>query len=343
VTSFFAHTLACSRIDSKLTIEGCVVVFSSVSEKRKVRFVDDDGADGAADESVSAVGSEGADDVGRHDVDGNDWNAVDAAGTETADTSSNDTRPVVKGESQRKLKARVASMKQRGVVYVGHVPSKMQPIQIRQLLAAYGTVTRVFFKPQKLLRKSERSLSDSAARKLQKKRLANLKFTDGWVEFADKRIAKLVAEQLNMTPMGVGRQRNKPWAGNLWVLKYLSKVRWEHLTDKFEVEAITRIKRVRSEMAEAKKDIGALTRDLAHQKRRRHDALGGDDDNDAVGAPEDDDEIVRDEEDFAQQLVRHRAEVAALRTTTEPSRELLDTVRDSSAMTLVPDDLLKML
>jgi ESF2/ABP1 family protein len=318
--------------------------FGSVAEKRKVRFVDDDGDNngddvGAADENVS----EGDDDV---DVDGNDRNVVDAAATSSS--SSSDARPVVKGESQRKLKARVASMKQRGVVYVGHVPSKMQPIQIRQLLAAYGTVTRVFFKPQKLLRKSERSLSESATRKLQKKRLANLKFTDGWIEFADKRIAKLVAEQLNMTPMGVGRQRNKPWAGNLWVLKYLSKVRWEHLTDKFEIEAITRIKRVRSEMAEAKKDIGLLTHNLAHHKRRRlgdNGDNGGDDDddNDAVGAPEDDDEIVRDEEDFAQQLERHRAEVAALRTTTEPSRALLDTVRDSSALTLVPDDLLKML
>lgn len=55
-------------------------------------------------------------------------------------------------------------------------------------------------------------------------------FTEGWVEFHDKRVAKTVALMLNNTPIG-GKKRSY-YHDDLWNIKYLSKFRWTHLTEK---------------------------------------------------------------------------------------------------------------
>ena len=55
-------------------------------------------------------------------------------------------------------------------------------------------------------------------------------FIEGWVEFHDKRVAKTVALMLNNTPIG-GKKRSY-YHDDLWNIKYLSKFRWTHLTEK---------------------------------------------------------------------------------------------------------------
>lgn len=42
-------------------------------------------------------------------------------------------------------------------------------------------------------------------------------FTEGWVEFKNKKIAKLVAKKLNNQAVG-GKKRN-PWYEELWNIK----------------------------------------------------------------------------------------------------------------------------
>lgn len=54
-------------------------------------------------------------------------------------------------------------------------------------------------------------------------------FTEGWIEFEDKRVAKQVAQMLNGQPMG-GKRRSA-YHYDLWCLKYLSKFEWDHLTE----------------------------------------------------------------------------------------------------------------
>lgn len=49
-------------------------------------------------------------------------------------------------------------------------------------------------------------------------------FTEGWVEFEDKRRAKRAAALLNGQPMG-GRKRSAYYY-DLWALKYLPKFKW---------------------------------------------------------------------------------------------------------------------
>ena len=50
------------------------------------------------------------------------------------------------------------------------------------------------------------------------------------MEFHDKRVAKTVALMLNNTPIG-GKKRSY-YHDDLWNIKYLSKFRWTHLTEK---------------------------------------------------------------------------------------------------------------
>ena len=54
-------------------------------------------------------------------------------------------------------------------------------------------------------------------------------FTEGWIEFEDKRVAKQTAQMLNGQPMG-GKRRSA-YHYDLWCLKYLSKFKWDHLTE----------------------------------------------------------------------------------------------------------------
>lgn len=54
-------------------------------------------------------------------------------------------------------------------------------------------------------------------------------FSEGWVEFEDKKVAKQVAAMLNNNPMGGNRR--SAYHYDLWCMKYLSKFKWDHLTE----------------------------------------------------------------------------------------------------------------
>ena len=79
--------------------------------------------------------------------------------------------------------------------------------------------------------------ADASARKRRKRQGKNSgkNFTEGWVEFNDKRVAKRVAEMLNGHPMG-GKHRSA-YHYDLWCLKYLSKFKWDHLTEEIGVQS----------------------------------------------------------------------------------------------------------
>lgn len=71
----------------------------------------------------------------------------------------------------------------RGIIYVSRIPPNMKPAKLRHLLAAHGEIGRVYCTPE-----------DPAARLARKRRGGNTGklFTEGWVEFEDKKVAKQV-------------------------------------------------------------------------------------------------------------------------------------------------------
>ncbi|KAB0355450.1 hypothetical protein FD755_021958 [Muntiacus reevesi] len=89
-----------------------------------------------------------------------------------------------------------------GIVYLGHIPPRFRPLHVRNLLSAYGEVGRVFSQAENGFSKD---------------------YTEGWVEFRDKRVAELVAASLHNTPMG--SRRRSPFRYDLWNLKHLHRLR----------------------------------------------------------------------------------------------------------------------
>ena len=77
-------------------------------------------------------------------------------------------------------------------------------------------------------------------------------FTEGWVEFRRKKIAKRVAVNLNNNRVG-GKRRSR-WYDELWQIKYLSGFKWANLSERLAYEQAVKGQRMRTEVALAKKE-----------------------------------------------------------------------------------------
>jgi ESF2/ABP1 family protein len=54
-------------------------------------------------------------------------------------------------------------------------------------------------------------------------------YTEGWVEFKDKHVARSVATMLNAQP--IGGKKGTRWRDDVWTMKYLPKFKWNMLTE----------------------------------------------------------------------------------------------------------------
>ena len=54
-------------------------------------------------------------------------------------------------------------------------------------------------------------------------------YTEGWVEFKDKRVARSIADMLNAQP--IGGKKGSRWRDDVWTMKYLPKFKWNMLTE----------------------------------------------------------------------------------------------------------------
>lgn len=140
-----------------------------------------------------------------------------------------------------------AKLKKRGVLYVARVPPRMTPTKIKSLLSNFGEVTRVYLVEE-----------DASVRKRRKKEFGGSggkRYIEGWVEFSSKKKAKHIAESLNSTP--ISNHKRNPHYGTLWNLKYLSKFKWSHLTEKVAYERRVREQKLRVEMMQARRENAA--------------------------------------------------------------------------------------
>jgi ESF2/ABP1 family protein len=123
--------------------------------------------------------------------------------------------------SKQKLAESRTAIQNTGVLYLSRIPPKLNPTKIRQLLSVFDSpVLRIFLAPESEVVYRRRIKSGD-----NKKR----QFTEGWVEFAEKKVAKKVALMLNAERIG-GRKGDK-WYDDLWNLKYLPRFKWHHLTE----------------------------------------------------------------------------------------------------------------
>ncbi|KAM4696696.1 activator of basal transcription 1 [Rhinophrynus dorsalis] len=142
-----------------------------------------------------------------------------------------------------------------GIIYLGHIPPRLRPRHIRNMLSVHGEVGRIFLQAE-----------DRFVRKKKKKAGSNARdFTEGWVEFRDKRVAKLLATSLNNTPMGT-RKKNR-FHDDLWNMKYLHRFKWSHLSERLAIERQVRQQRMRAEVSQAKRETNFYLQNVERSKK----------------------------------------------------------------------------
>mmetsp|Transcript_107200 Transcript_107200/g.167437 ORF Transcript_107200/g.167437 Transcript_107200/m.167437 type:complete len:261 (+) Transcript_107200:38-820(+) len=109
----------------------------------------------------------------------------------------------------------------RGIVHLGSLPMYMRIEKLRHLMEQFGEVGRVYLAPEDKVDYQRRKRSGGNRKQ---------RFTEGWVEFAKRRIARRVAETLNCTPIG-GKKRHNFHRDDMWNIKYLPKFKWHQLKE----------------------------------------------------------------------------------------------------------------
>ncbi|KAH9507710.1 RNA-binding ATPase activator esf2 [Bulinus truncatus] len=135
-----------------------------------------------------------------------------------------------------------------GIIYLSSVPEFMSVQKLKNIFGEYGEVKRTFFQPV------EKSYSYKKG----------LLFTEGWVEFSSKRVAKFVALALNNNQVG-GKKRN-PWYNSIWNIKYLPGFTWTDVNADIELKKATFESRLRADISQVKKQTTFYMNSLEKSK-----------------------------------------------------------------------------
>ncbi|WVZ66967.1 hypothetical protein U9M48_016117 [Paspalum notatum var. saurae] len=152
----------------------------------------------------------------------------------------------------------------RGVCYLSRVPPHMNPSHVRQMLSKYGEVLRIYLVPEGQGHRKHTVVKAKA-------------YSEGWIEFAKKSVAKRVANLLNGEQIG-GKKRSSFYY-DIWNIKYLRKFKWDDLVGEMAEKTHIREQKLTLEIAAAKKQRDHYlsnvekSRALKHIQERRKKGL----------------------------------------------------------------------
>ncbi|KAK9869909.1 hypothetical protein WA026_003625 [Henosepilachna vigintioctopunctata] len=149
---------------------------------------------------------------------------------------------------------KVEKQPKRGIIYISSIPPYMNVTQIREYFGKFGTVGRVFLQIDNKVDKEGKIHGKKSKKKGTKK------FSEGWIEFERKSVAKKVAQLLNNTQVS-NRKKSKQY-DCLWNIKYLSGFKWTHLHERLAYEKAARRQKLRTEIQLAKRSADYFSRNL---------------------------------------------------------------------------------
>lgn len=141
--------------------------------------------------------------------------------------------------------------KKPGVIYLSSVPDGMNVTQTTAFFSEFGRVGRVFLQPDKTDRQKGKY---------------NRVFSEGWVEFMSKKVARGVAEKLNCQMVG-GKRRSKAH-DQIWNIKYLPRFKWVHLSERLAYEAAVRQQRLRTEISQVKREAEHFKSSVENRRKK---------------------------------------------------------------------------
>lgn len=141
---------------------------------------------------------------------------------------SNTHQPVLTAES---LESYAKKQQKRGIVYVSRIPPGMTPAKVRHIFSQFGEVGRIYLQPKD-------------KEKEKKRKRGTTHFSEGWIEYLSKRVARTAAEMMNAQPIGslagsahssrksqTGSRVANRWKDDVWTMKYLKGFRWPMLIE----------------------------------------------------------------------------------------------------------------
>eukprot|EP00056_Hartaetosiga_gracilis_P014419 m.240522 g.240522 ORF g.240522 m.240522 type:complete len:253 (+) comp15329_c0_seq1:78-836(+) len=147
----------------------------------------------------------------------------------------------------------------KGIIYFSTIPLHMKPMKVKHLMQKYGEVDRIFLQPEDP-RKRRQRIKNGGSKKVN--------YTEGWVEFKDKRIAKRVAQMLNGKI--VGGKKNNFHHDFLWNMKYLKKFKWHHLTEQMAYEKAQKEQRIGAELKQIEMETDTYVQQVEKTSRIHH-------------------------------------------------------------------------
>ncbi|KAL7270656.1 RNA-binding ATPase activator esf2 [Rhizina undulata] len=166
-------------------------------------------------------------------------------------TNPNKLKPLSKEE----LVASKAKTEKTGVVYLSRIPPFMKPMKVKQLLSCFGEIGRIFLAPED---------PKAYARRVRFGGNKKRNFEEGWVEFMNKKDAKLVAETLNASI--IGGKKGSYYYDDVWNIKYLPKFKWHHLQAQIAYENASRQAKMRAEISQATRENKTYIRNVERAK-----------------------------------------------------------------------------
>ncbi|KAH8326804.1 hypothetical protein KR059_011937 [Drosophila kikkawai] len=133
--------------------------------------------------------------------------------------------------------------RKKGIIYISNIPKHMNVTRLREILGDFGKIGRVYLQPEKQ--------SSEKAKKNKRKRY-NIHFTEGWVEFESKRVAKQIVPLLNNKQ--ISTRKKSQFYDSLWSMKYLPRFKWVHLTERMNYEQAVHKQRLHTEVSQARKE-----------------------------------------------------------------------------------------
>ncbi|KAI1413813.1 Pre-rRNA-processing protein ESF2 [Hypoxylon sp. FL1857] len=161
------------------------------------------------------------------------------------------SRPLTK----KNLVATEKAIKKSGLVYLSRIPPFMKPAKLRSLLEPYGKINRIFLTPEDPQERSRRIRQGGNKKHM---------YTDGWVEFVDKKDAKKAVDLLNART--IGGKKNTYYRDDIWNLLYLKGFKWHNLTEQINSEMAERTSRMRAEISKSTKENKEFVRNVEKAK-----------------------------------------------------------------------------
>ncbi|WWC61416.1 uncharacterized protein I303_104000 [Kwoniella dejecticola CBS 10117] len=182
-------------------------------------------------------------------VEGNESNQASSSSSssklrpadEDADDQEDEGQKKAMKSQKRKKKSKDVTP---GIVYISRLPPGMTPQKVRHLMGRWGEIGKVYAQR----RDAPTGYNPNSSQKKQKHQSAN--YSEAWVEFLDKSVAKTVSSMLNAQVIG-GKKGDK-WRDDIWTMKYLSGFKWEMLGEQMAYERQAHQARLRTEITRSK-------------------------------------------------------------------------------------------